>query len=51
MIELSGKLAALISAVTAAIVLRNYWAIVAGTVTGPFVMMIVSYIIAPMAPG
>jgi len=49
-IELAGKFAALIVAVIAALVLRNYWAIVAGTVTGPLVMMIVSYLIAPMVP-
>jgi len=49
-IELAGKFAALVVAVLAALMLRNYWAIVAGTVTGPLVMMVVSYMIAPMVP-
>lgn len=47
-LELLGKAAAAVVAITIAVTTGNYWAVAAGTVSTPVVMMIVSYMMAPM---
>lgn len=49
-LELMGKTAAAIVAISIAVTTGNYWAVAAGTVSTPVVMMVVSYIMAPMRP-
>lgn len=50
MLEIVSKAAAATVAITLAIATRNYWAIASGTLTVPAVMVIFSYVIAPMWP-
>jgi O-antigen/teichoic acid export membrane protein len=49
-IELSGKVMALIIAVTIAVLTKSYWAIAAGTVVAPVTMAFVSFFLAPYRP-
>lgn len=49
-IELIGKSIAAVIAIAIAVATGSYWAIAASTITAPTVMMIVSYIMAPMLP-
>ncbi|HVE22367.1 MAG TPA: oligosaccharide flippase family protein [Acidocella sp.] len=49
-IELVGKVMALIIAVTIAILTKSYWAIAAGTVAAPVTMAIASFVLAPYRP-
>ncbi len=49
-IELAGKVAALVAAVSIAVATHSYWAIVAGTVATPTVTAAVSYLFAPYRP-
>lgn len=50
LIELSGKIAALIFSGAIAFSTRSYWAIAAASVTAPLVGTIISYFISPMRP-
>ena len=47
-LEIVGKAVAAAIAITIAVTTGNYWAVAAGTVSTPVVMMILSYIMAPM---
>jgi O-antigen/teichoic acid export membrane protein len=47
-LELLGKAVAGVIAISIAVATGNYWAVAAGTVSTPVVMMIVSYMMAPM---
>lgn len=49
-LELLGKAAAGAIAIFIAVSTGNYWAVAAGTISAPVVMMIVSYVMAPMRP-
>ncbi|MDZ4790480.1 MAG: lipopolysaccharide biosynthesis protein [Hyphomicrobiales bacterium] len=49
-LDIVGKLATLVVAVTVAYIAQNYWAIAAGTVAAPVVMAIASYFFAPYFP-
>ncbi|WP_165922036.1 oligosaccharide flippase family protein [Rhizobium azibense] len=49
-LEAAGKIASLCAAVAMALYTGSYWAIAVGTVVGPMLMMIVSYIFAPQRP-
>lgn len=49
--EVSGKVAAAIAAIAIAMTTASYWALVAATVLGPAIMMVISYCMAPMRPG
>lgn len=49
-LELLGKALAAVVAITFAITTGSYWAIAAGTVMTPAVMMLASYVMAPMRP-
>ncbi len=49
-IEVAGKVAALVTAVTVALTTHSYWAIVAGTVVTPTVTAAASYLFAPYRP-
>ena len=49
-IELSGKVMALVIAVSIAILTKSYWAIAAGTVAAPVTMLFVSFFLAPYRP-
>ncbi|WP_140986288.1 oligosaccharide flippase family protein [Asticcacaulis tiandongensis] len=49
--ELTGKIMALSAAIWIAVATESYWAIVIATVGGPAVMLILSYMMAPMRPG
>jgi O-antigen/teichoic acid export membrane protein len=49
-IELSGKVMALVIAVTIAVLTKSYWAIAAGTVVAPVTMTFVSFFLAPYRP-
>lgn len=48
-LDLAGKMSALIMATVVAVRTESYWAIAAGTITTPTVMMLVSYILAPQS--
>lgn len=49
-LELVGKAVAAAVAIAIAVTTGSYWAIAASTVTAPTVMMVVSYVMAPMLP-
>lgn len=49
-IEIAGKAAALIVAACMAWLTRSYWAIAAATIATPVVMVIASYVLAPLRP-
>lgn len=49
-LEISGKVLSLSAAVALALATGSYWAIVIGTVGGPLVMTLLSYILAPLRP-
>jgi O-antigen/teichoic acid export membrane protein len=49
-LELLGKTVAATVAISTAVTTGSYWAVAAGTVATPTVMMICSYIMAPMRP-
>ena len=49
-IDLSGKLTALVVAVSVAVSTKSYWAISAGTVSAPMAMLLVSFYLAPYRP-
>lgn len=49
-LELLGKTTAAAVAIAIAVATGSYWAIAASTITAPTVMMIVSYVMAPMLP-
>ncbi|MDH4441208.1 MAG: lipopolysaccharide biosynthesis protein [Rhizobium sp.] len=49
-LELIGKTVAATVAITIAVATSSYWAITIGTVMTPAVMMIASYVLAPMRP-
>lgn len=49
-LELLGKGAAALVAITVAVTTGSYWAIAAGTIVAPTVMMVCSYVMAPMWP-
>lgn len=49
-LELLGKTAAAVVAVATAVATGSYWAIAASTIMTPVVMMVASYVIAPMLP-
>lgn len=49
-LELSGKIIAAIAAIVIAVTTGSYWAMAAGTILSPTVMMIVSYFMAPARP-
>lgn len=49
-IELGGKVAAMLAAAALALITHSYWAIAAGTVLTPVVMVAISYVFAPFAP-
>lgn len=50
LLELVGKAVAGAVAISIAVTTGNYWAVAAGTISTPLVMMVVSYIMAPMRP-
>jgi lipopolysaccharide exporter len=49
-VEVGGKLGAFALAIGVGVMTRSYWAIAAGTVAGPLLMVILSYALAPMRP-
>lgn len=49
-LEVSGKIVASLAAMTIALSTSSYWAMVAGTLLSPSVMMVLSYIIVPVRP-
>ncbi len=49
-VEISGKLAALVIALSVAVYTRSYWALAVASITTPIVMAIVSYFQAPYRP-
>jgi len=49
-LDIAGKSAALIVATSIAWFTRSYWAIAAGTIATPLVMVVTSYILAPLRP-
>ncbi len=49
-LNVAGKLASLIVAVTIAVLTRSYWSIAAGTVVTPIAMVLLSYRLAPYRP-
>ena len=50
LLDVLGKAATLAVSVPIAYVMRNYWAIAAGTIAAPCVMAVASYILAPYRP-
>ena len=49
-IDLVGRLVTFVTAVSVAVLTRSYWAIAAGTMTGPVVTTVLSYALAPHRP-
>lgn len=49
-VEVGGKIGAFGAALAMVLATRSYWAIAAGTVAGPAVMLVLSYALAPMRP-
>jgi O-antigen/teichoic acid export membrane protein len=49
-LEISGKFAALLVSVTVAWCTGSYWAIAAGTIANPVVVVVLSYFVAPYLP-
>lgn len=50
-IEASGKFLAAVIAISVALTTHSYWSIAAATVSGPIIMVVVSYALAPYRPG
>ena len=50
MVEISGKLAAMLTATVIAFVSHSYWSIVAGTVASPLATVVATYVFAPFWP-
>jgi O-antigen/teichoic acid export membrane protein len=49
-IEVAGKIVAMLVAVPLAFITHSYWAIASATISGPLVMAVLSYILAPCRP-
>lgn len=49
-IDVAGKIGAMVVATVVALLTHSYWALAAGTVTGPVIMIAASYILAPYRP-
>lgn len=49
-LELCGKITAAVAAIVIAVTTGSYWAMAAGTILSPTVMMVISYFMAPAVP-
>jgi lipopolysaccharide exporter len=49
-LEAAGKAAAFVASITAAVLTRNYWALVAGMIAAPIISTLLSYRLAPYRP-